>query len=455
MSNENYDSTKVDETKLGTNNSEAVETKTTTYAQDIYTQGVNNIDEENGDNLQEIGVASSGNGGEINSKYSLLNTQDSESDFENSVDIPDSSTTDGGNGNGNNLPPNNKNNKGLFKDKKVIIGGAVVVCAAVIASMFMGSSSSGETEQVKQDEVEVSAPSLPVLSSEQANQASDVLKANVASDITSDVGLNNSSPDVLPKGEIINNSKPLPDILKETKDIDGLVASGISPIEIEHPTKLNQPQQVKNTSDVNTSASDIEINENVKNQTEDVRSNITNTSNVTNTSNTSNTGNTGNESADNNIDVNSQIKSLHQQANELLAQAKILENSKSLNNFLESLKDKPANEQISLLQNKLIGLNKQLNEAKEQSCVIPKTSKSKVNNKSLGKNKTKNTKLKKKLVGNLNSAGVVEGQLVLKGNNVFTAYNVGDKLPNGSLIKSIIPENNTVVTTAGTYKIKL
>ena len=130
----------------------------------------------------------------------------------------------------------------------------------------------------------------------------------------------------------------------------------------------------------------------------------------------------------------------------------------ALSGIEAELVGKTPEEQVALLKNKVVSLEQMVN---SNVCVNPVQKKNNVIKSTKPTKKiVKRTNTSKKVVkksvkhGNLNNVvGFVEGELWIKQNGVTKSYVVGDKLPNGKVIKNI--NNNTrVVTTSGSsYKI--
>lgn len=149
---------------------------------------------------------------------------------------------------------------------------------------------------------------------------------------------------------------------------------------------------------------------------------------------------------DNNVN-NTVLESdkLRAEAKKMLAQADALDNKGNIESLLAG---KTPDEQILLLKQKLEDV--QLELSKRQVCKNTEKKNSHFNKKSVRAKKShKNPMIQE---SKYNVTGIVEGQIWVKNGNHSKSYVVGDKLPNGSKIKSINFDSKTIVTNQGTFK---
>lgn len=157
------------------------------------------------------------------------------------------------------------------------------------------------------------------------------------------------------------------------------------------------------------------------------------------------TVNTQQEMNDVNLNTNLNSEKLRSEAKKMLEQADALDKG----NIDSLLIGKTPNEQIAILKQRLE--NVQLELSKKQVC---KNTEKK--NSHFSKKNVKHKKQNKKSIiqeSKYNVTGIVEGQIWVKNGNNSKSYVVGDKLPNGSRIKSIDFDSKTIVTERGTFKV--
>ena len=329
----------------------------------------------------------------------------------------------------------------------LIIGGAVgvVAVASVGIALLVGGSSQPpqDTENVAQVASDTNAiPTLddPNESASEVKSASDVASQtqtqasepqfNTASSVAATLGQEQAA-----SNPFVNNDKTLnnqmaasqPNVNKtaeETKAVEtanstptfnAATALPPEPVMQKPATPTVQVPQEQNNFAVNQSGNAVNGTESVGN---------------TNT-------NANKEEADR----------LRQEAQKMLEQAKSLETQSNLDMLLSG---KTQDEQIAILKQRLIDVQNELNKRNNNVCVKKNTNDRKVRRAITHKNRgNANTRTSKYHV-----TGIVEGQIWVKNGNGSQSYVVGDKLPNGSRIKSINYDSKTIVTDNGRFKVR-
>lgn len=132
---------------------------------------------------------------------------------------------------------------------------------------------------------------------------------------------------------------------------------------------------------------------------------------------------------------------LRAQAQQLILQAEALEKSSKIDALLEG---KTTDEQIAILKSKIVEYETALATPKGCTAKPSRQGLNKSNNQKRSNNRGQSPAKK------LETAAIVEGQVWFKGNNY--SYTVGDRLPNGAVIKSVHADTNTIQTNRGTFK---
>lgn len=138
---------------------------------------------------------------------------------------------------------------------------------------------------------------------------------------------------------------------------------------------------------------------------------------------------------------------LREQAKRILEEADSIEKQSKLDNELAG---KSLEEQVAYLKQKLVATQNAITQ--KNMCVAPAQKKSK-----LIKKKPLVKKQKAKSADSLPTyevRGIVEGQIWVNDGKGTNSYTVGDKLPNGSVIKGIYYDKKTIVTNKGTFRVK-
>lgn len=309
------------------------------------------------------------------------------------------------------------------KLKPIIMVGAGVLAAGILGYAILGGDDipPENTNQVENSaSKEQATPELPTLSSDNAaSEAVEEEKNEVGND------------------KMLDASQPLN--VKENNDELNLGETNTQASDVIEKTEKTEEQKIDKNQNVPSENKDISKlgGENISNDTPQVNKNETIKTEQSQTI-------TQDAPLTNNIVVgNGSPEELRMKAQELLKQAEILENQNKIDALLVG---KTPDEQISILKMKLAEYEKAIIE-KGQSC----------SQQPQKKNNQRNRVRKNRMGTNIRalpSAGIVEGQVWFKnGNSVSQPYVVGDKLPNGAVIKSINSDTKTVNTNKGTFKL--
>lgn len=326
----------------------------------------------------------------------------------------------------------NKNSKLL---PLAIGGGALLVVVFIVIAMMMGGNSSNKEEQnvAKEDNTEMSVPTLdekdtlPASSVQSEKESKEVVaNENNASEVSK------KPEQVLPASA---TSAPVTESKNDAAQIDTSTqtqqASSVQTQETQVSNKNEQKQVTENKVDTANGINPMDNNVSTADVETPVKKSIVNEQNSTNISS---------ENQNTNKDKAAQLK---EEAQRLLNEAAALEKGNDLDMILAG---KSLEEQIEYLKQRVIISENELTKVKHQAnaCVRP----------SMYGKKKHNSRVKNSVAGNL-KAKKIAGVTGLMYDKVWIkdkSYLVGDKLPNGALIKDIDYDSRIIKTNKGNFR---
>ena len=332
------------------------------------------------------------------------------------------------------LPTETKKNSKLLP--LAIGGGALLVVVFIVIAMMMGGNSSNKEEQnvAKEDNTEMSVPTLdekdtlPASSVQSEKESKEVVaNENNASEVSK------KPEQVLPASA---TSAPLTESKNDAAQIDTSTqtqqaSSSVQTQETQVSNKNEQKQVTENKVDTANGINPIDNNVSTADVETPVKKSIVNEQNSTNISS---------ENQNTNKDKAAQLK---EEAQRLLNEAAALEKGNDLDMILAG---KSLEEQIEYLKQRVIISENELTKVKHQAnaCVRP----------SMYGKKKHNSRVKNSVAGNL-KAKKIAGVTGLMYDKVWIkdkSYLVGDKLPNGALIKDIDYDSRIIKTNKGNFR---
>ena len=331
------------------------------------------------------------------------------------------------------LPTETKKNSKLLP--LAIGGGALLVVVFIIIAMMMGGNSSNKEEQnvAKEDTTEMSVPTLddkdtlPASSVQSEKESKEVVaNENNASEVSK------KPEQVLPASA---TSAPVTESKNDAAQIDTSTqtqqASSVQTQETQVSNKNEQKQVTENKVDTANGINPMDNNVSTADVETPVKKSIVNEQNSTNISS---------ENQNTNKDKSAQLK---EEAQRLLNEAAALEKGNDLDMMLAG---KSLEEQIEYLKQRVIISENELTKVKHQAnaCVRP----------SMYGKKKHNSRVKSSATGNL-KAKKIAGVTGLMYDKVWIrdkSYLVGDKLPNGALIKDIDYDSRIIKTNKGNFR---
>lgn len=331
------------------------------------------------------------------------------------------------------LPTETKKNSKLLP--LAIGGGALLVVVFIIIAMMMGGNSSNKEEQnvAKEDTTEMSVPTLddkdtlPASSVQSEKESKEVVaNENNASEVSK------KPEQVLPASA---TSAPVTESKNDAAQIDTSTqtqqASSVQTQETQVSNKNEQKQVTENKVDTANGINPMDNNVSTADVETPVKKSIVNEQNSTNISS---------ENQNTNKDKAAQLK---EEAQRLLNEAAALEKGNDLDMMLAG---KSLEEQIEYLKQRVIISENELTKVKHQAnaCVRP----------SMYGKKKHNSRVKSSATGNL-KAKKIAGVTGLMYDKVWIrdkSYLVGDKLPNGALIKDIDYDSRIIKTNKGNFR---
>ena len=331
------------------------------------------------------------------------------------------------------LPTETKKNSKLLP--LAIGGGALLVVVFIVIAMMMGGNSSNKEEQnvAKEDNTEMSVPTLdekdtlPASSVQSEKESKEVFaNENNASEVSK------KPEQVLPASA---TSAPVTESKNDAAQIDTSTqtqqASSVQTQETQVSNKNEQKQVTENKVDTANGINPMDNNVSTADVETPVKKSIVNEQNSTNISS---------ENQNTNKDKAAQLK---EEAQRLLNEAAALEKGNDLDMMLA---DKSLEEQIEYLKQRVIISENELTKVKHQAnaCVRP----------SMYGKKKHNSRVKSSATGNL-KAKKIAGVTGLMYDKVWIrdkSYLVGDKLPNGALIKDIDYDSRIIKTNKGNFR---
>lgn len=331
------------------------------------------------------------------------------------------------------LPTETKKNSKLLP--LAIGGGALLVVVFIIIAMMMGGNSSNKEEQnvAKEDNTEMSVPTLdekdtlPASSVQSEKESKEVV---VSEGNASEVS--KKTEQVLPASATsapVNESKN--DAAQTETPTQTQQASSVQTPETQVSNKNEQKQVTENKVDTVNSINSMDNNVSTADVETPIKKSIVNEQNSTNISS---------ENQNANKDKAAQLK---EEAQRLLNEAAALEKGNDLDMMLAG---KSLEEQIEYLKQRVIISENELTKVKHQAnaCVRP----------SMYGKKKHNSRVKSSATGNL-KAKKIAGVTGLMYDKVWIrdkSYLVGDKLPNGALIKDIDYDSRIIKTNKGNFR---
>lgn len=331
------------------------------------------------------------------------------------------------------LPTETKKNSKLLP--LAIGGGALLVVVFIVIAMMMGGNSSNKEEQnvAKEDNTEMSVPTLdekdtlPASSVQSEKESKEVVaNENNASEVSK------KPEQVLP---VSATSAPVTESKNDAAQIDTSTqtqqASSVQTQEKQVSNKNEQKQVTENKVDTANGINPMDNNVSTADVETPVKKSIVNEQNSTNISS---------ENQNTNKDKAAQLK---EEAQRLLNEAAALEKGNDLDMILAG---KSLEEQIEYLKQRVIISENELTKVKHQAnaCVRP----------SMYGKKKHNSRVKNSVAGNL-KAKKIAGVTGLMYDKVWIkdkSYLVGDKLPNGALIKDIDYDSRIIKTNKGNFR---
>ena len=334
------------------------------------------------------------------------------------------------------LPTETKKNSKLLP--LAISGGALLVVVFIVIAMMMGGNSSNKEEQnvAKEDNTEMSIPTLdekdilPASSVQSEKESKEVVaNENNASEVSK------KPEQVLPASAASATSAPVTESKNDAAQIDTSTqtqqASSVQTQETQVSNKNEQKQVTENKVDTANGINSMDNNVSTADVETPVKKSIVNEQNSTNISS---------ENQNTNKDKAAQLK---EEAQRLLNEAAALEKGNDLDMILAG---KNLEEQIEYLKQRVIISENELTKVKHQAnaCVRP----------SMYGKKKHNSRVKNSVAGNL-KAKKIAGVTGLMYDKVWIkdkSYLVGDKLPNGALIKDIDYDSRIIKTNKGNFR---
>jgi hypothetical protein len=332
------------------------------------------------------------------------------------------------------LPTETKKNSKLLP--LAIGGGALLVVVFIIIAMMMGGNSSNKEEQnvAKEDTTEMSVPTLddkdtlPASSVQSEKESKEVVvsEGNASEVSKKPEQVLSASATSAPVTENKNDAAVQKDTSTQTQQ-----ASSVKTPETQVSNKNEQKQVTENKVDTANGINPMDNNVSTADVETPIKKSIVNEQNSTNISS---------ENQNTNKDKAAQLK---EEAQRLLNEAAALEKGNDLDMMLAG---KSLEEQVEYLKQRVIISENELTKVKHQAnaCVRP----------SMYGKKKHNSRVKSSFAGNL-KAKKIAGVTGLMYDKVWIkdkSYLVGDKLPNGALIKDIDYDSRIIKTNKGNFR---